>query len=103
MKKRSRKKSEKQTQEELLNLQKTFRLEEVEQIKQLVRELHKIRKVEKPTFRHFWHRRKALKEQIDMILEQQFYYIGDFIIVQGWHTDKVKVEALWKYLKFELG
>lgn len=100
MKRKNKKESEKQTQDGIQIL-KIFNLKEIDQIQQLVKELHKIRKIEPPEVRHFWQKKKAIKEQIDMVNQQQFYYVGDFIISMGWLSDRKKIKTLWQYLQFE--
>lgn len=76
------------------NLTKNFEPDEIEKINQLVSDIHKIRKlsVNREGF-------VDIEEQINMILEQQFYFIGDFIITSGWQNNKNKIEALYNYLK----
>jgi len=79
-----------------------FNPQEIEQIKQLVSDLHRIRKIEKntviPSWK-FWQRRKEINRQIEMVAEQQYFFLGDFIIEMGIRDDKDKLKALWKYLQ----
>jgi hypothetical protein len=96
MKKRNKRKSEKQTLKEQQTLLKNFNPNETDGIKQLVKELHKIRKVDANREGFL-----TVEEQIEHITEQQFYYVGDFIIEMGWMSDRGKVETLWKYLQLE--
>ena len=91
----------KQILEEQQILIKTFSPKEIAKINQLISDLHKIRKVEPPSVRYFWQKKKAIKEQIEMIAEQEFYFVFDFVIENGWSSDRDKITALWKYLELE--
>lgn len=93
MKKKSRKKLEKPTQDEKQNCLEKFSPEEREKISQLVKDLIKIRQVDNS--------KDDIESQLDMIAEQQFYYTGDFIISEGWEKDRDKTLALIKYLQLE--
>jgi hypothetical protein len=93
MKKKSRKKSERPTQDEKQKCLENFSPEEREKIYQLVKDLKKIRQVDKNS--------EDIASQLDMIAEQQFYYFGDFIISEGWEKDRDRVSSLTKYLQLE--
>jgi hypothetical protein len=92
--KKRKRESEKQTPDENLNLLEIFSLPEIEKIYQLVLDLRKLRKIDK-TVENF-------KEEMERVLEYEFFYIGDFLIEQNWHKNKSKVEALWAYLRKQL-
>ena len=80
-----------------------FSLKEIGQINQLVADLHKMRKIDKTAIaKGFFKKRKSIKEQLDLIAEQTYYYICDFIIASGWQADRNKIETLWKFLKTQL-
>lgn len=82
--------------EEQQMLLKNFNSHETDGIKQLIKELHKIRKVDVSREDFL-----TVEKQIEYITEQQFYYVGDFIIEMGWMLDRGKVETFWKYLQLE--
>lgn len=84
-------------------LKETFSLDELERIKQLTTDLHKMRKLDKSAIdKSFWKKKKSIQQQVEIIAEQEFYYIGDFIMSEGWANDRAKLETLWKYLQMEL-
>lgn len=92
--KKRKRESEKQTPDENLNLLEIFSLPEIEKIYQLVLDLRKLRKIDKNM--------ENFKEEMERVLESEFFYIGDFLIEMGWHKNKAKVEALWAYLRKQL-
>jgi len=93
MKRKSPKKLERPTQEGKGKYLETFSPEEQEKIHQLVKELNKIRQVDKD--------KENIQEQIDMVSAQQFFYVGDFLISEGWEKDRDKVSNLLTYLQLE--
>jgi hypothetical protein len=90
MSKKSQKKSKGLTQEEKRTLLKNFDLAETKKINLLVADLRKIRKVDKEG---------DIDQQITAIADQQLFYVGDFILREGWDKDRSKVLDLWKYLQ----
>jgi hypothetical protein len=93
MKKNELKKLKKQTPVEQQKLKEIFTPEEIVKINQLVNDLKKIRQIDRSD--------PNIDIQIEKIIEQQYYFVGDFLIAEGWITDKSKIEALWKYLELE--
>ena len=75
-------------------LTEIFQTEEIEKIDILVRDLQRMRKINKEM--------GNIEHQIDVILEQSFFYIGDFIIENKFNTDPNKISTLWQYLKKRL-
>jgi len=93
MKKRNRRKLEKPLRARKATISGTFSPEEVEKIHNLVSDLKKIRQVNKE--------KGDVEAQVSMILEQQYFFTGDFIVEQGWQGDKVKLRVLFEYLRDE--
>ncbi|MFA5031202.1 MAG: hypothetical protein WC495_06480 [Patescibacteria group bacterium] len=92
MRKKLRQRSARLTPEEKQTLLKIFEPEEQQKIRQLVEELRRVRKIDKDG---------DVSSQLEQISEEQFYYVGDFLIENNWTSDRAKIEALWKYLQFE--
>jgi hypothetical protein len=93
MKKKSKRKLGKPTQEDLTQLTENFSEEEFEKIQVLLVELRKIRTIDKSG---------NIEKQLKLIAEQEFFYVGDAILSFGWQNNKEKISALWKYLQQEL-
>jgi hypothetical protein len=72
-----------------------FSKEELFEIQQLIVDLRKIRKVDKKA--------ENLKEQIEKATDQQYFYVGDFIMNKGYHKNREKVDALWQLMRKEFG
>ena len=75
------------------HLSENFSKEEIVEIQQLLKELKKIRQVEKT---------KDIENQITSIAEQQHFYLADFIVDRNYHKDRAKVVAIWQFLQEEL-
>lgn len=89
-----KKRSERQTLDETQETTKIFSPEELADIRMLLTDLRKIRQVSKTD--------ADVETQIDLVLEQQFFYVGDFIVSKNWENDRLKIEALFRYLKTQL-
>ena len=108
MKKKNGEKLEEPTINNELSPLEIFKLDELEKIQQLIRDLRKIRKIEIPKKVPFWKRRglfsrwkNTIIQLDDLVLQQQFFYTCDFILEMGWKEDRPKIEALWKILQNE--
>jgi hypothetical protein len=81
-------------EETFSSLIEIFSPNELDDIHQLILTLRKMRKVDGAA--------PDIREQIDKILEVEYFYVCDFIVEHNWQTNKPKIEALWGMLRKQL-